>query len=377
MLPAEYRWRYAALIAAFVALIAAVLVLSGGDAGAHPGHTQKILFNGRWYDPTVMNLSTSKIDSTELFQFCSTPGCMAAWPGTIQNSINDWNAQPDTADFVLQGNYDLNYDINTWVFDNNNMTTFFGPGILGIALPYDINGDFCDPNACTFYYGDAIVNHDLHMGADYGTAQSKQATMTHELGHLLSLCHESVQGDCHTAEGTVYECGFDGPNSTLPIPFSIMSYDCIDPPGVGGSGMYLVQPFDVCGVNHAYPDGAFGFAGCPATPTPTPPPTPPPTPTPTPIAAGPNAWGNVDCGGGISSVDALKVLRSNAGLSVSQTEPPPCPNIATELHASGWTQGDVDCFGTVTAVDALKLLRFAANLSVTQGPGCPLIGTEF
>jgi hypothetical protein len=369
MLPAKYRWRSAALIAAFVALVAALLVLSGGDAGAHPGHPQKALFNGRWYQPTVMNLSTSKIDSAQLFQFCATPGCMAAWTGTIQASLNDWNAQPDTADFVVQGNYDINYDINTWVLDNATMTSFIGPGILGIAVPYDSNGDFCDPNTCTFWYGDAMVNHDLHAGA-YGTAQSKQATMTHELGHLLSLCHESVQGDCHSSEGAVLECGTDDSGT---VPFSIMSYDCIDPPAVGGSGIYLVQPFDVCGVNHAYPDGAFGFAGC-LTPTPT----PSPTPSPTPIAAGPNAWGNVDCGGGgISSVDALKLLRFGAGLTVSQTEPPPCPDIGTQ-HPIVLThdQGDIDCSNTVNSVDALKLLRFTAALSVSQTQPCPIIGVD-
>jgi hypothetical protein len=182
------------------------------------------------------------------------------------------------------------------------------------------------------------------------------------LGHLLSLRHESVNFD----ESILYECLFDDTGS---IPASIMSYDCIDPPAVGGSGIYLVQPFDVCGVNHAYFEAGIGYVGCPAVATPT------PTPSPTPIAAGPNAWGNVDCGGGIGAVDSLKLLRFGAGLSVLQTEP--CPNVATELHVSGWLQGDVDCLGTVNSVDALKILRFAASLSVNQGPGCPLIGTAF
>jgi hypothetical protein len=38
-------------------------------------------------------------------------------------------------------------------------------------------------------------------------------------------------------------------------------------------------------------------------------------------------WGDVDCNGTVTSVDALKVLRHVADLSVSQTEP--CPDIGT------------------------------------------------
>jgi hypothetical protein len=64
-----------------------------------------------------------------------------------------------------------------------------------------------------------------------------------------------------------------------------------------------------------------------STPTPTPgPPTPTPTPTPTPVPTPePQLWGDVDCSDAVDAVDALKVLRWKAGLSVSQTQP--CPVI--------------------------------------------------
>jgi hypothetical protein len=39
-------------------------------------------------------------------------------------------------------------------------------------------------------------------------------------------------------------------------------------------------------------------------------------------------WGDVDCSGAATSVDALKVLRHVSGLSVAQTEP--CPDIGTD-----------------------------------------------
>jgi hypothetical protein len=350
-------------LVALLAITAVSGLITAGLMGvdAHPGHVQKTLFTGRWYNASTMDLSTSQINNANLllcdgnFNLCSPK-----WAGPITGAVNQWNAQQDTADFVVQPDYNLNYDINIWVIDNISAVQ---PGILGMAFFYNSTGAECDPDACgatnTYYYGDAVMGDDWHFG-DYGGATARQTTVLHELGHLLSLCHESVTGSCQSSEGAHLQCGTD---DSGPVPTSVMAYDCIQPPSVGGSGVTTIQPFDVCGVNHAYPDATFGFAGCPATPT----------PSPSPIPAGANAFGNVDCGGGISSVDSLKVLRKGAGLTYSQTEP--CPDIADEMHASGWPQGDVDCSTAVNSVDSLKLLRFNSGLSVAQAPGCPTIGS--
>ena len=99
-------------------------------------------------------------------------------------------------------------------------------------------------------------------------------------------------------------------------------------------------------------------------------------------------WGDVDCSEDIepitppNPVDSLKALRFDGGLSVSQAAD--CPKIGLTVTVDGlllpW--GDVDC-GTfigaertplsVTPVDSLKLLRFDAGLSVSQAAGCPEI----
>jgi hypothetical protein len=83
-------------------------------------------------------------------------------------------------------------------------------------------------------------------------------------------------------------------------------------------------------------------------------------------------FGDVDCSTAVNSVDALKVLRFNAALSVSQTEP--CVDLGMTLPNTEM-QGDVDCTGQVSSVDALKLLRHAAALSVSQTEPCPDVGT--
>ena len=106
------------------------------------------------------------------------------------------------------------------------------------------------------------------------------------------------------------------------------------------------------------------------TPTPTPvlTPTPTPTPTPTGTPSGP-LFGDVDCDGDVDAVDALKILRYVAQLTVQQE--PGCPLIGSDV-ASFF--GDVDCNGGVTSVDALKILRFVASLPVQQEAGCTPIG---
>jgi hypothetical protein len=81
----------------------------------------------------------------------------------------------------------------------------------------------------------------------------------------------------------------------------------------------------------------------------------------------PAKHGDVDCSGGINAVDALKLLRSSAALSVSQTEP--CPDIGENLLPALF--GDVDCSAAVNSVDALKVLRYNASLSVDQTLPCP------
>ena len=83
--------------------------------------------------------------------------------------------------------------------------------------------------------------------------------------------------------------------------------------------------------------------------------------------------GNVDCAGGINSIDALKLLRFSASLPVSQTEP--CPNIGVEINANPEEMGDINCDGTENSIDALHILRHSASLAVNLAAGCRAIGT--
>ena len=88
-------------------------------------------------------------------------------------------------------------------------------------------------------------------------------------------------------------------------------------------------------------------------------------------------WGDLDCDDAVNSVDALKVLRHAAGLSVSHDEP--CPEPAATVNAGGIAEkpmGDVDCDGIINSVDALKVLRHRSGLPVAQTQPCPAVGTS-
>ncbi|MCH8051261.1 MAG: hypothetical protein IIC86_04510, partial [Chloroflexi bacterium] len=69
-------------------------------------------------------------------------------------------------------------------------------------------------------------------------------------------------------------------------------------------------------------------------------------------------------------------LRSDAGLSADTGDCPAFGQVVEVANASPHPWGDIDCSGEVTPVDSLKLLRYDAGLSVTQADDCPLIGSQ-
>ena len=216
------------------------------------------------------------------------------------------------------------------------------------------------------------------------------------------------------------DSGAPGPSSGTLFSLVILGEDATGAVGidiVGGSKAYAL--LTIGGDPHLYAVSAItgavtdlGIIGAsfaiadlavpipPATPTPSPSPTPtaspsatPPssptstaTPTPTPTA-GPSpsdtitptatpgglTQGDVDCNGVVNSVDALKVLRFVAQLSVSQEDG--CPLIGTDVAS---LFGDINCNDAVNSVDSLGILRFVAQLPpLSAPPGCAPVGEPF
>jgi len=117
--------------------------------------------------------------------------------------------------------------------------------------------------------------------------------------------------------------------------------------------------------------GASDDTPTPADPTAT------PTPTETPPAGQTVSWADANCSGPPPNpVDALLTLRNDAGLPTDTGECPALGTTVDVLFASPHVWGDIDCKDGVTPVDALKILRFDAGLDVTQEAGCPEMGQE-
>ncbi len=98
---------------------------------------------------------------------------------------------------------------------------------------------------------------------------------------------------------------------------------------------------------------------------------------PEPAEAGgqPHYWGDVQCDGDIDPVDALMILRWDAGLSVTQSSP--CPtfgnNVIAEwpwpLYLTVEAFADVNCSGSINSTDALAIQRADAGLPYAEW--CP------
>jgi hypothetical protein len=176
-------------------------------------------------------------------------------------------------------------------------------------------------------------------------------------------------------------------NDTVPGVFSVSGYDTGPVPGSSeaspgtGTGVLTRITLDVTdGISGAYPLHLIEAAHI----TTDPPPNqgkPPKNQFSAQLAVGiacaglpeieppPTKNGDVDCSNTVNAIDALKVLRFTASLSVIQTEP------CNDLGVLTPHVGDVDCNGAVNAIDALKILRFTASLPVQQEVGCPLLNT--
>lgn len=253
--------RYALALFAAVLLAAAIfgsVQLNSALANHNPAQEpEKGLFDERWYHSVgatpYVELSTSPVRND-----CDGDpvACGAKWNAPVAGGIIDWNLQDTTVFFDVQGSQsDLN-DVNIQVLDDlcDADDSIEPPGndctSLGVQAPYDSNYDYCTNAGCVTYYAWVFINDDQHVG-QFGVDDQRQGTAAHELGHALNLTHES----------SGLACG-EGPGG-IDVPHSVMAYNCIDPPtNNGGLNEGYVHDWDVCGVNHAYPDDTIGNAGC-------------------------------------------------------------------------------------------------------------------
>jgi hypothetical protein len=304
-------------LAAVLLLLAALIAVSGGVSGHEKALPHKKLFGERWHYQVEngdyeawMQLITGQPSYA-----CDTEStCRSRWSAPFAQAMDDWNNQPTTVEHVLQQDDSPLYDVNVFIED----ALFGDPFILGFANPLDINGELCLVEGCEVWAVDLYLGDDAHTGP-FGTMAQRRGTIAHEMGHGLALRHESVNAD----ESVLFPCDAD---DTGLIPRSIMSYNCIDPLSLGGQGISEVQPWDTCGVNHAYEDPSIGFARCDEVAAVAPP-------------------GDANCSGAVTAIDAALVLQ-----------------LVAAMFDDVCAEADADLDGTVDAVDAALVLQYVARL---------------
>lgn len=206
----------------------------------------------------------------------------------------------------------------------------------------------------------------------------------------VTACTPGVMaGSCNpnAPAGPAQAGGFAAPAITSePVVIARVWFDCVGTPGSSTALTLTVNELvagDLALIPHGVQNGNV-VCQAPPTPTPTPVPTPTPTaiptasPTPVPTASptpGPTA-SPTPVGQTPSPTPAPTPTPTPTPVGqTSSPTPAPTPTPTATPEPSGPGLGDVDCSGEVNPIDALKILRFDAGLSVSQAEGCPEIDT--
>lgn len=234
---------------------------------------QKTGFPERWYYGTCYSgCSTSWM--TLPFHRNVPAGLQSAWNSAIDNAKGYWNASTNTIYLsedppgVSYPNQDIIFNATQngcWSIPELGRSDCVPNGVFGYtywlrqdrywACPSDRPpGAISCPNdrvPDTWWWALIGTNENefVRTYSDVGyRALRRQATSGHEIGHGVYLRHDHSPGNPEVKDG---QCG----NS--PLRQSMMDGDCLD--------LFVVtsiQPWDSCGINHAYYDPNWGYSGC-------------------------------------------------------------------------------------------------------------------
>lgn len=223
----------------------AIVVMTGGllsasTARAHSGSHPYYLFPDRWYQQygdsgSYVTWMTLSYDA----QYCA--GCSTNYSSKVSAAVSDWAGTDTTVAYQYYATVNAAHDVHFYIVNDDDYVW------AGLDEVYDEDYGFCSSHNCTasqsrpntWWYEWTYANEYEVLGSGAPSLPNlRQGILAHELGHGLSQAHQPIPRD-------------------LVVETSIMDYDFLD------DGGYLVQDaYDVCGVNHAYYDPNWGYAGC-------------------------------------------------------------------------------------------------------------------
>jgi len=288
----------------------------------------------------------------------STTGTLiATWDGSSDDGTSD-QALPFGFDFF--GNTYNSVQISTNGFisftatdpsdcnQNYNRDSTADDPDLGNPIPHDdadCADDFWGLNPLIAGWFDDLDSGECG-GVYYGTNGSAPTRMF--IVQWDDVCHNNCDG-CAAGEGVTFEVILYEGSNDIKIEYADGYFAATMPLENNGASATSGLSFDgTTGLPYSHAQqvltsnlAVLYSPGTPVTATPTASPTGTPTEAPTasatatatptsPPAGQTVLWGDVDCSGGVSIVDSLKLLRSDAGLDVTQAAD--CPEIGQQVQ---------------------------------------------
>jgi hypothetical protein len=163
--------------------------------------------------------------------------CSATYDTPVADAVANWNARNTTVLFSTHSTHTADRALHIIVKQdpNNPNLGWMQPWVRENSPPYAYSPCNAFSSSCVFDKANVVVNDSTHTGI-YATYGERRLTTAHEMGHAIGL------GEALSS------CG--GPTDLDPE--TIMDGDC----------NWQIQPWTVCGVNHAYHDPWWGYAGC-------------------------------------------------------------------------------------------------------------------
>jgi len=173
-----------------------------------------------------------------------------------------------------------------------------------------------------------LVDYDSSQVTPFACSGSPGVCNSSSNATQVAFAYANVSG----LSGTVGSITFNTLSAETVANLTITLTTCADEQGID---LFCATQDGTITISSPTPTPIPTPSPSPPTPIPTPSPTPSPSPTPPqpPLTASPSPgatpqplrWGDVNCDGTVNSVDALAILRKNAGLPVFQVQP--CPII--------------------------------------------------
>lgn len=232
------------------------LVLMGPDVAlAHDtvSHPNKSYFLNEWYQ-TVQNGNYSAWMTLSTHRHYDDATHETWGKPLFDKAIPDWNAGSHTVLFQEYSSTDEAHDVHAFATSRSSIvhwskTIYLDTAVSGAEMPFGKDKEPClasNTDTCVTPNGDGKIWYDIvYIRKDNEIdGYYDESVASHEFGHSAQLAHDGIGNS--TCGGT--------------IPRTVMDYDCMNYSIVNSA--LLSQAWDVCGLNHKYPDPNYGQAKC-------------------------------------------------------------------------------------------------------------------